>query len=175
MAKHTAFEILYREYYRRVFGLCRQLLNANNLAEDATQEVFVRAYKNFSKYKVEQPFWQWIAAIANNYCIDQIRQHRRGEAVFDESPEDLEHIESADAPVITRLMTGQDHQLLNEAVAALPDKFRVPLVLAYFHQASYDEIAHYLDVQRNHVGVLLLRAKQKLREHLQQHRDRGTL
>jgi RNA polymerase sigma-70 factor (ECF subfamily) len=45
----------------------------------------------------------------------------------------------------------------------LPDKYRVPVVLAYFNQLSYDEIAEQLNISRNHVGVLLLRAKQSLR------------
>ena len=66
MARHTAFEILYSDYYVRVFGLCRRLLNSSELAEDAAQETFMRAYKGFNKFDSEQPFWQWIAAIANN-------------------------------------------------------------------------------------------------------------
>jgi DNA-directed RNA polymerase specialized sigma24 family protein len=54
MAADVAFEILYKEYYVRVFGLCRRLLNSSTLAEDATQETFMRAYRRFGKYDTDQ-------------------------------------------------------------------------------------------------------------------------
>ena len=57
----------------------------------------------------------------------------------------------------------EDTSALNTAIAQLPDKYRVPLVLAYFNDSSYDQIAEALSISRNHVGVLLLRAKQRLR------------
>lgn len=62
-----------------------------------------------------------------------------------------------------QLASEQDADALTQAIRGLPDKYRVPLVLAYFHDASYDEIARDLEISRNHVGVLLLRAKQQLR------------
>jgi len=66
------------------------------------------------------------------------------------------------------LVNAQRSESLLSAVEALPDRYRVPLVLAYYKQASYDEISEELAISRNHVGVLLLRAKKKLRETLQE-------
>lgn len=166
MARSAAFEILYRDYYARVFGLCRRLLNSSDLAEDAVQEVFMRAYRSFGKYDADQPFWQWIAAIASNYCIDQLRGRVRKEALFGNEIPDLEAAPNAEVPVVSALIAHEDAGALNQAIAALPDRYRVPLVLAYFHQSSYDDIAQQLNVSRNHVGVLLLRAKQRLRDRL---------
>jgi RNA polymerase sigma-70 factor, ECF subfamily len=163
VARNTAFEILYREYYARVFGLCRRLLNSNPLAEDAAQETFMKAYKNFDKYKPEQPFWQWIAAIANNHCIDLLRQGNRTDALFGDEASELEQLEATDTPILSDLISLEEADALNSAVANLNAKFRIPLVLAYFNQFSYDEIAEQLEISRNHVGVLLLRAKQQLR------------
>ena len=65
------------------------------------------------------------------------------------------------------MISHEDSERLNQAVEQLPDKYRVPLVLAYYNDASYDEIATSLSTSRNHVGVLLLRARQKLREELE--------
>ncbi len=166
MARHIAFEILYREYYVRVLGLCRWLLNSNELAEDAAQEVFMRAYKSFGKFDAEQPFWQWIASIANNHCIDLLRQKSRTEQLFGDEAIEVEGLASSDRPILRDLIAAEDMDALNGAIATLPDKYRVPLVLAYFSQASYDEIAERLTISRNHVGVLLLRAKQLLRTSL---------
>ncbi len=164
MATNVAFEILYKEYYVRVFGLCRRLLNSSNLAEDATQEVFMRAYRSFDKYDTDLPFWQWIASIANNHCIDLLRKRGRGKEMFSEEDGEVEQLESADKQMLTVLIDAEDSDALNGAIAELPDKYRVPLVLAYFNESSYEQIAEDLSISRNHVGVLLLRAKQRLRD-----------
>ena len=167
MARNAAFEILYREYYARVFGLCRKLLNSSELAEDATQEAFMRAYRSFRKYRPEQPFWQWIAAIASNRCIDVLRQQSRANLVLDDEAAEAARLAEAEAPVLSEVISLQEAESLNRAVSGLSAKYRVPLVLAYFNQCSYDEIAAQLQISRNHVGVLLLRAKQRLRVELE--------
>ena len=166
MARTAAFEILYREYYGRVFGLCRRLLGTSESAEDAAQEVFMRAYRNFNKYKIDQPFWHWIATIANNHCIDLLRARSRSQRLFGDETEEIEELPGPEAPVLSELIATEDAQRLNQLVAELPDKYRVPLVLAYFHGSSYDEVARQLEISRNHVGVLLLRARQRLRERI---------
>lgn len=166
MSRHTAFEILYRDYYPRVFGLCRRLLNSSELAEDAAQETFMRAYKNFRKYRTDQPFWQWVATIANNHCIDLLRQRHRSPALFGDETVEMEQLVADGAPVINEVLAAEAADALNQAVAGLADKYRVPLVLAYMDQFSYDEIAEQLQISRNHVGVLLLRARQQLRSAL---------
>jgi len=174
VANSAAFEILYREYYVRVFGLCRRLLNSPQQAEDATQEVFMRAYKSFGKYKAEQPLWQWIAAIANNYCIDLLRQRSRTQALFGDEAQELEAVAADQPPVLDSLLSREDIAELNHAISALPEKYRVPLVMAYYNQLSYDDIAAQLDISRNHVGVLLLRAKQRLRGLIEQTQEPQT-
>jgi RNA polymerase sigma-70 factor (ECF subfamily) len=161
-----AFDILYREYYVRVFGLCRRLLNSATLAEDATQETFMRAYKNFSRYDNQQPFWQWIASVANHYCIDVLRQRQRTQKLFDTEQDEVEQIESPGPHGVAELIRGEDQESLNAALQTMPDKYRVPLVLLYFSEMSYDQIAQELELTRSHVGVLLLRAKQHLRNQL---------
>ncbi|MEM9620280.1 MAG: RNA polymerase sigma factor [Pseudomonadota bacterium] len=167
MARNAAFEVLYKDYYVRVFGLCRRLLNSSEMAEDAAQETFMRAYRNFRKYRPEQPFWAWIAAIANHHCIDLLRKQSR-DPLFGEESTELAEIQAEGAPVVSSLIAGQQADKLHAAIGGLPARYRVPLVLAYFSQLSYDEIAVQLQISRNHVGVLLLRARQQLREALNQ-------
>ena len=101
MAVNVAFEILYRDYYVRVFGLCRRLLNSEPLAEDATQEAFMRAYRSFNKYDNKQPFWQWIASIANNHCIDLLRRRSRMDKLFGDEEAELELLESPDKDTLS--------------------------------------------------------------------------
>ena len=126
----------------------------------------MRAYKNFNKFDTQQPFWQWIATITNNHCLDLLRSRNRSKHIFGDEVEETEQLASLEIPIVNQLIANQDNEAVNNAVALLPDKYRVPLVLAYFSQISYDEIAQQLDISRNHVGVLLLRAKKQLRKNI---------
>lgn len=164
MAKHDAFEILYREYYVRVFGLCRRILNSSSMAEDATQETFMRAYRGFRKYDASQPFWQWIATIANNHCIDLLRQNSRSALLFGDEETEVAELEASTGELEAAAISFENAEAVNSAVDRLDDKYRIPIVLAYYTHASYDEIAQRLSISRNHVGVLLLRGKQRLRQ-----------
>lgn len=166
MATNVAFEILYREYYVRVFGLCRRLLTNVPMAEDATQETFMRAYRNFDKYDASQPFWQWIASIANNHCIDVLRRQKKTKTLFGDEETEMALPEDDKQPLLTNIIAGQETSQLTQAISALPDKYRIPLVLAYFYDASYERIATELSISTSHVGVLILRAKQRLRDQL---------
>jgi RNA polymerase sigma-70 factor, ECF subfamily len=163
VSNKSAFGILYAEYYRRVFGLCRRLLGSAELAEDAAQETFMRAYRSFHKFDPAEPFWHWIAAIASNHCIDVMRRRSRDNAPFGDEQAELDLPDESQVPALAALEAVEAADVLNAAIASLPDKYRVPLVLAYYREASYDEIAAQLGITRTHVGVLLLRAKERLR------------
>ena len=166
MADSAAFEILYKEYYPRVFALCRRLLLRHECAEDATQETFTRAYKTFRQYQSDKPFWHWIAAIAHNYCIDRLRLDGRWQEVDMSAEADLDQLASADALTEDVLIAAENQSRLHNAIDRLPEKYRLPFVMAYQVQLSYDDIAVLLELNRSHVGVLLLRAKQQLRAKL---------
>jgi RNA polymerase sigma-70 factor (ECF subfamily) len=175
MSHNVAFEILYREYYVRVFGLCRRLLNSQLLAEDATQEVFMRAFKQFKKFDSEQPFWRWIAAIATNHCIDLLRRQSRSANLFGDEQHESQLVAEPGSEILAAVISKEDSANLIQAVEQLPAKYRVPLILAYFHDASYEEIAAMLNLERNHVGVLILRAKQMLRTNMQDYQMQESM
>ena len=124
----------------------------------------MRAYKSFNKYKSDQPFWQWIAAIANNYCIDLLRKRSRTQALFGDEQEEIDQVPAEDAPVLEHLLSMENVALVNDAVAELPEKYRVPLVLAYFNQSAYDEIASQLGRPVGSIGPTRARCLQRLRD-----------
>ena len=167
MPENVNFDLLYRSHYRRVVGLCRQLLGrSGGQAEDAAQEVFMRAYRALDRYDPTQPFSGWILRIASNHCIDLMRRRGKETRLFgDEDVETLE-VESQDASALGALLSAEQADEVKAAIASLPEKYRIPLVLAYYEESSYDEIASALGITRNHVGVLILRAKQALRQRL---------
>ena len=163
----ASFDALYREHYPRVLGLCRRMLGGAlggvSDAEDAAQEVFMRGYRAIGRYRPGQPFGAWIGAIATNYCIDLLRRRQRWGRLFSDEPSAPEEFPDPAEHGVASLIAAHDATAISRAVDALPEKFRVPLVLAYYADATYEEIATTLGITRNHVGVLLLRAKQRLR------------
>jgi RNA polymerase sigma-70 factor (ECF subfamily) len=158
------FDAYYREHYRRVFGLCQRLLGAVADAEDATQEVFMRGYRAFGRYRSEEPFEHWISAIASNYCIDVLRRRGRLAERFDDAAQ--AEATDPDPHGVAPLISEFEARAVAAAVEALPEQYRVPIVLAYYADASYAEIARILGITSSHVGVLLLRGRQRLRESL---------
>jgi RNA polymerase sigma-70 factor (ECF subfamily) len=155
------FEALYQSHYPRVLGLCNRLLGRGMQAEDAAQEVFVRAYRRLDQYDTTLPFGAWVGGIATHHCVDLLRRRARERRLFDDAqPEAI----ADDALNGAALLTQTERTVrVQAAIAELPDKYRVPLVLAYYFESSYDEIAQALGVTSNHVGVLLLRGKRMLR------------
>ena len=161
----AGFDALYREHYHQVLGLCRRMLSRAYDAEDVTQEVFMRSYRALGRYQKEEPFGPWINTIASNYCIDLLRRDKRLSDVFVDVKEVPDTPDSQQNGVDT-LINSYRAEAVNQAVQVLPEQYRIPIVLAYYTDASYAQISNTLGITTNHVGILLLRAKQQLRRNL---------
>jgi len=150
----------------RVLRLCRRMLVEPAAAEDACQEVFLRGRRSLATYDPAQPFEPWLMAIANHYCIDQLRRRATERKLF--QPDDLAARHLADpAPDPLRRASEEERRVtVTRAIEELPAKFRLPLVLRYYAELDYDAIAGVLAISRSQVGTLLFRAKRRLRESL---------
>jgi RNA polymerase sigma-70 factor (ECF subfamily) len=159
---------IHRRYVRRVFGLCRYMLDSRESAEDATSEVFLKLQRSIESYNGSIPFPRWLLRVAGNQCIDVLRRRRRGQQVIVEVEDGAAVIEatSAEPSPLGAVISMEERVQLQAAIARLPENYRVPLVLRYYSELSYDEIGQQLGLQRNHVAALLFRAKQELRRTL---------
>ena len=126
----------------------------------------MRGYTAYAQYRPQDPCGAWIGTIATNYCIDLLRRHRRLALVFDERSDDAMEPVDPGASGVGTLISEYRAKTISRAVDALPEKYRLPIVLAYFSGASYDEIAVTLGITTNHVGILLLRGRAHLRRDL---------
>jgi RNA polymerase sigma-70 factor, ECF subfamily len=159
---------IHHRYVRRVFGLCRYMLDSRESAEDATSEVFLKLHRSIESYDGSIPFPRWLLRVAGNQCIDVLRRRRRERQVIVEVEDGAAVIEatsSEPSPLGTVIRMAERAQL-QAVIGRLPENFRVPLVLRYYSELSYDEIGQQLGLQRNHVAVLIFRAKQELRRKL---------
>jgi RNA polymerase sigma-70 factor, ECF subfamily len=159
---------IYRRYARRVFGLCRYMLDARESAEDATSEVFLKLQGSIESYDGSIPFPRWLLRVAGNQCIDALRRQRRGRQVIVEVEDEATVVEapSPEPSPLAAVVSTEERAQVRNAIARLPEYYRLPLVLRYYSELSYDEIAHQLNLQRNYVAALIFRAKQDLRRKL---------
>lgn len=162
-----AFGEIYRQFSGRVFGLCKKLLGAAAPAEDATSDVFMRTRQALDRYDPARPFDRWLLSIASNHCLNLLRRRSLERRLFADTADAgaLAPAAATDSP-LGALSSAEQRQQVRDAVSALPDKLRLPLVLRYDAELSYDEIAAALGISRDHVATLLVRAKQALRHDL---------
>ena len=159
---------IYRRYVRRVFGLCRYMLNSREGAEDATSEVFLKLQRSIESYDGSIPFPRWLLRVAGNQCIDALRRRQRGLKVFVEVEDGSAVIEAASSgpSPLSAVISRQERGRVRDTIARLPENYRVPLVMRYYTELSYDEIGQQLGLQKSNVAALIFRAKQELRRKL---------
>src|SRR5512144_747519 len=91
-----AFTKLVEEHQTHVYNLCYRMLGEPEIAEDAAQESFLRAYQNLHRYDQSRPFATWLLSIAAHYCIDRLRRRKLSMFSMDQENEDGSTYEIAD-------------------------------------------------------------------------------
>lgn len=160
-----AFTCLVETYQRPVYNLCYRMLGNAEDAEDAAQETFLRAYKSMRRYDSNRPFSTWLLSIAAHYCIDQLRRRR----FLIVSVEDLPVPDLPDpAPGLeTHLGRKEEQHRIVALLDALEPTDRAAVVMYYWYDFSYDEIAHALSLTISAVKSRLHRARRSMAEHWQ--------
>jgi RNA polymerase sigma-70 factor (ECF subfamily) len=163
---------LYREYAPAIFRFCRRALHTREDAEDATAEIFMKLRSKLAQYDPSRPFSAWLYKVAANHCWDSLRRRRVRQDLETEEVDSLP-LEHPDPGQLDRLIEQRSNQEVRAALATLPARARMALVLRYYSDMNYDEIADSLGVRRAFVGVVLLRARHQLREALVQRGSAG--
>lgn len=158
-----AFALLIERYQRMIYTLGYRLLGNAPDAEDAAQETFLRAYTRLATYVPDGRFGAWLAAICSHWCIDTMRARgRRVQTVaLGRVPECERFISHVDGPEERALWSaGRDE--MQGWLAALPASYRAVLVLRYYRELSYAEIAETLGEPISAVRMRLFRARNQL-------------
>lgn len=135
---------LYRKFGPAIFSRCRRLLKDDALAEDATQEVFVRVLRHIESAPDEAAALGWIYRISTNYCLNQIRD--RGRQAEPTAPEDF-----PEAPGVSPEFELLDRDLAMKLVERAPEKLRVTAVLYYVDGLEQEQVAKTLGISRRTV------------------------
>lgn len=161
----AAFGKLIEAYQSPVYNLAYRMLNNSGEAEEAAQEAFIRAYTRLESYNPEHKFSTWMLSITSNYCIDIIRKRRALLLSLDEPlpPHPALMSDNSKGPEAQMMMNEQQdmvQSLLNE----LPDDYRQAVVLRYWYDLSYEEIAEMMDTTVSAIKSRLFRARRQLAE-----------
>lgn len=152
-----AFTQLVEKYNRPVFNLCYRMLGEPAEAEDIAQETFLRVYKNINKYDAKRPFSTWLLSIAAHLCIDQLRKRHMPIISMDTTTEQ----EPADGSPGPEAMyyRNEEHQQVQALLKTLNPQDRAAVVMYYWYDFSYDEIARSLSMTSSAVKSRLHRAR----------------
>jgi RNA polymerase sigma-70 factor, ECF subfamily len=156
---HDAFAELVEKYKDPVFNVAYRMLGNPTEAEDVAQEAFVRAFTQLHTYKDTHRFSTWLLSIASHLAIDQIRR-RRFIALPLENVPFLEWIADVGAGPEQSAIQGEVADEMQKVLDALPAKYRAVLVLRYWYDFSYEEIATALSLTPALVKARLHRARE---------------
>lgn len=135
---------LYRKYGATIYSRCRRLLKDDGLAEDATQEVFVRVLKHIESAPDEAAALAWIYRISTNYCLNQIRDRSR--QAEPTAPEELPEIDGGN-PEMNLL----DRDTAMKLIHRVPEKIQGVAVLYYVDGLEQEQVAKALGISRRTV------------------------
>ncbi len=158
-----AFAALIERHKRMVYNLAYRLLGNAPDAEDAAQETFLRAYTRLATYVPDGRFGAWLGAICSHWCIDTMRARgRRVQTVaLGRVPECERFVSRIDGPEDVALQ-GAGRDEMRRWLADLPASYRTVLVLRYYQELSYAEIAEVLGEPISTVRMRLFRARNQL-------------
>ena len=148
-------------YQIPVYNLCYQMLGIREEAEDAAQETFLRAYRNLKQYDPNRKFATWLLSIASHHCIDRLRRRRLKLVSLDDLLPRRER--AASTPGAGADYLQQEHtEEIRSVLDGIVGKDRAAVILRYWYDFSYEEIAESLSLSVSVVKSRLYRARREM-------------
>lgn len=155
----SAFENLVKKYQKAILYHSLRILKDIDKAKDATQEAFIRAYKNIRKFKIGKPFSPWIYKIATNICYDMIKKSSKIVRMEYDLADSRESF-------LDRLIHKEQISKLLFALKGLPNKYKEAIDGYYFKNLTYKDLAVEMQLPINTVKTHIRRGKMLLRREL---------
>lgn len=159
--EETVFNELVKRHKEKVRNIIYVTLTNSDVVDDIAQEVFITIYKNLKNFRFESQFTTWVYRITINKCKDHLRKKNIRKIFLPLKDEEEE-------PVFESIDEDSDiKQIVRNAIAALPDKLRIPIVLKDLQGFSYQEIAEAMQCEIGTVKSRIFRAREALKKALQ--------
>ncbi len=164
----NAFGELVQMYERPVYNLAYRMLGEPNEAEDAAQEAFLKAYSHLDRYDTSRSFKTWLLSITSNHCIDRLRKRRLTYLSLDEPLPPHPALTSDELGPEAAAIARERSQKIQLMLDGLSSEYRLVVVLRYWYDLSYTEIADMLQTSESAVKSRLFRARQTLAKVLEE-------
>jgi RNA polymerase sigma-70 factor (ECF subfamily) len=171
----SAFEEIVLKYQNKTYNLCRHMLGNGQDAEDAAQEVFLKAYQALPRFQPDAALYTWLYRIAVNTCIDYKRMPVL-ESLFGTSQEGefLLHDRASDDPSPEALYQSKEIDIsLRVSLGKLSPKLRAIIILKEMEELSYEEIAETLGISMGTVKSRIARAREELKKLMKDFREQN--
>jgi RNA polymerase sigma-70 factor (ECF subfamily) len=166
---HAAFRQLVERHQNAVIGTVAKMLGNPSEAEDISQQVFLRIWRNARRYRPDAKFTTYLFTITRNLVFNETRRRGRKKEISSDEREENSHQmieENPNRRPDNELLQAELMQAVDKAIAALPETQRMAVVLRRYEQLAYEEIAVVLGLSVSAVKSLLFRARTTLRESL---------
>jgi RNA polymerase sigma-70 factor (ECF subfamily) len=156
-----AFETLVRRHQHGAVDFATRMLSDIHAGHDAAQEAFLRVLEKADRYRPIAKFRTYLFSILRRICIDQYRKHRADAAG------DLAWQENGGQSPDEALLNDERATRVRQAIERLPERQKTALILQHYEDMSYEQIAEVMDCTLRAVDSLLVRARRKLADQLQ--------
>lgn len=163
--KELLIDEIMNKYGQEVLQLVYSYVNNKEVAEDLTQDIFVKCYKSLHTYKGNSNLKTWLWRIAINHCKDYLKSWYNKKIIVTE--DDFTYMESQKESVEQTVIQNAEDRELASAVMNLPIKYREVIYLFYYEELSIKEIAIVIDVKENTIKTRLKKAKELLKKGLE--------
>ena len=158
-----AWDLIVRQYWRKVFNVAYKFVGKHDEAEDLTQDIFLKIFKSLDTFDRRANFQTWLISVSRNLCIDHYRSVRKERETIDRGVDAADlAAASPDAGPIAALEQRDRVVLLRQAMAALPETLRTAVLLRDIQELSYQEIADKLRLPEGTVKSRINRGRTEL-------------
>lgn len=161
-----AFRLIFERYARPIISFIYDMVGERELAEDLTQETFVRAYRNLKMLRDETKLSTWLFGIAKNVAREALRSRRREDQRLGINDRTVLELSDANPSPVGQLLDKELNDVVHDALRALDEDKRLVFTLKVFQQRSYEEIAEITGFSIPKLKTDLHRARTEMRRRI---------
>jgi RNA polymerase sigma-70 factor (ECF subfamily) len=163
---HEAFRLIFERYSRPVISFIYDMVSDRELAEELTQETFVRAYRNLRTMREETKLSTWLFGIARNVARESLRSRVRDRHHLDLEDKSVLELSGSEVAPVDHFLNKELSGVIERALAALDENKRLVFTLKIFQQRTYQEIAEITGFSVPKLKTDLHRARSEMRRRI---------
>jgi len=159
----NAFKQLIKRYQEKVFHTCLGFVNNEDDANDLTQEIFIKVFKNLGKFQKKSKFSTWLYRISTNTAINHVRKTKNKHLFIQVDSEEVSNLIATSEKSDKELINKEEQERISRILNKLPTNQRKAFVLSQYQELSNKEISEIMEISVKAVESLIYRARTNLK------------